>query len=166
MLRNAALLALLSGAITIATLNLGRAQAPTAPQGAAPQPYRPSLADLMTSTIQPRHIKLGLAGQEKNWPHAAYELGNLKGAFDRTAHAWPTYRTTDMADLIEATMKAPIEAVAAAIKAADADKFNEAYEQLTGTCNACHQSTDHALVVIRVPKTSPYPDQDFRPGKP
>ncbi len=166
MLRNAALLALSAGTITLATLNLGNAQSPAAPQGAAPQPYRPSLSDLMTATIQPRHIKLGLAGQEKNWPHAAYELGNLKGAFDRAAHAWPTYRTTNMADLMEATTKAPMDAVAAAIKAADAVKFNEAYKELTGTCNACHQSTDHSLVVIRVPKVSPYPDQDFRPVKP
>ena len=35
----------------------------------APQPptYRPGLGDLMTMTVQPRHIKLGLAGREKNW---------------------------------------------------------------------------------------------------
>jgi len=152
--------------ITLATLNLGSAQTPAAPQSAAPQVYQPSLSDLMTATIQPRHIKLGLAGQEKNWPHAAYELGNLKGSFDRAAHAWPIYRTTNMADLIAATTKAPMDAVAEAIKAGDAGKFNDAYEALTETCNACHQSTDHGLVVMRVPKVSPYPDQDFRPMKP
>jgi hypothetical protein len=166
MFRNAVLLALGAGAITVATLNMGSAQTPAAPQGAVPQAYLPSLSDLMTTTIQPRHIKLGLAGQEKNWPHAAYELGNLKGAFDRAAHAWPMYRTTNMAALIEATIKAPMDHVAAAIKAADAGKFSEAYEILTETCNACHQSTDHGLVVIRVPKVSPYPDQDFRQMKP
>jgi len=56
--------------------------------------------------------------------------------------------------------------VAAAIKAGDAVKFAESYAQLTATCNACHQSTDHGAVVIQVPKASPYPDQDFRPSKP
>ena len=71
-----------------------------------------------------------------------------------------------MARLIEATIKGPMEAVAAAIKAGDPGRFNEAYGQLTETCNACHQSTDHALVVIRAPKESPFPDQDFRPMKP
>jgi cytochrome c553 len=166
MVKNAMLLAIFSGAITLTALNLGSAQVPSAPQAIAPQSYLPSLADLMTTTIQPRHIKLGLAGQEKNWPHAAYELGNLKGAFDRAAHAWPIYRKTNMADLIEATIKSPMEDVAAAIKAADAGKFKDAYEELTGTCNACHESTDHGLVIIRVPKQSPYPDQDFRPIKP
>ncbi len=162
--RNAALLALLVGAITLAGLDLGRAQSPAPPQAAPP--YRPSLADLMTAAIQPRHVKLGLAGQEKNWLLAAYQLGNLKGAFARTAQAWPTYRTTNMADLIEATTAAPMEAVAAAIKAGDPGRFNEAYGQLTETCNACHQSTDHALVVMQTPRESPFPDQDFRPVKP
>jgi hypothetical protein len=160
------LLALVSGTITLATLDPGRAQTSATPQGTAPPAYRASLSDLMTATIQPRHIKLGLAGQEKNWPLAAYQLGNLKGAFDRTAQAWPIYRTNDMADLIAATTKAPMEAVAAAIKAGDAARFNEAYGQLTETCNACHQSTEHPLVVIRAPNESPFPDQDFRPAKP
>jgi hypothetical protein len=164
MSRNATLIALLVGAITLAGLDVGRAQPLPPPQTA--QPYRPSLADLMTAAIQPRHIKLGLAGQERNWPLAAYQLGNLKGAFARTAQAWPTYRTTNMADLIEATTAAPMEDVAAAIKAGDPVRFNEAYGQLTETCNACHQSTDHALVVMRVPRESPFPDQDFRPVKP
>jgi hypothetical protein len=166
MLRNAVLFALFAGTITLAALDPGSAQTSAAPKAAVPQAYLPSLSDLMTTTIQPRHIKLGLAGQEKNWPHAAYELGNLKGAFGRAGHAWPIYRTTNMAELIEATIKAPMDDVAAAIKAADAGKFNAAYQELTETCNACHQSTDHGLIVIRIPKASPYPDQDFRAVKP
>ena len=38
-----------------------------APSNTAPPPYRPSLADLMTSTVQPRHVKLAFAGREMNW---------------------------------------------------------------------------------------------------
>jgi hypothetical protein len=75
--RNAALLALLVGAIMLAGLDLGRAQSSAAPQAA--QPYRSSLADLMTAAIQPRHIKLGLAGQEKNWPLAATSSAISRG---------------------------------------------------------------------------------------
>jgi hypothetical protein len=36
-----------------------------------------ALGDLMTAFVQPRHIKLGLAGKEQNWPYAAYELDQL-----------------------------------------------------------------------------------------
>jgi hypothetical protein len=71
-----------------------------------------------------------------------------------------------MAALIEATTAAPIDDVAAAIKSKDVAKFAEAYAQLTATCNACHQSTDHGAVVIQVPRQSSYPDQDFAPHKP
>jgi cytochrome c553 len=71
-----------------------------------------------------------------------------------------------VADLITATTKAPMGDVAAAIKSGDAAKFTEAYAQLTATCNACHQSTDHGAIVIQVPKMSTYADQDFRPQKP
>ena len=65
--------------------------------------------------------------------------------------------------MLLATMKEPMESVADAIKAADVAKFNVAYARVTKTCNACHQSSERAVVVIQVPKISPFPDQDFRP---
>lgn len=161
MLRIATPLAILAGAITLTCINLGHAQVSTDPAAATPPAYRPSFGDLMTIVIQPRHIKLGLAGQERNWPYAAYELRELQGAFERTAQAVPTYRSMDMVGLVTATIKAPMEDVATAIKNGDATKFADAYAQLTATCNACHQSTEHGSIVIQVPKTSTYPDQAF-----
>ena len=166
MFRIAMPLALLAGAITLAAFDLGNAQAPADSEAGPPEAYRPRFGDLMTIAIQPRHTKLGLAGQEKNWTYAAYEFRELQSAFDRMARAVPTYRSMNTADLIGGTIKAPMEDVAAAIKAGDAAKFAETYAQLTATCNACHQSTDHGAVVIQVPKASAYPDQDFRPLKP
>jgi hypothetical protein len=59
-----------------------------------------------------------------------------------------------------------MDAVARAIKSAELGIFNKAYARLTPSCNACHQSTERAVVVIQVPKVSPFPDQDFRPPKP
>ena len=150
------------GAVTGGTVGLVRAQTPAAP---APAAYRPGFGDLMTMTVQPRHTKLGIAGQEKNWAYAAYELHELQEAFERAARVWPMYRQTNIAEMLPATTKEPMEAVAAAIKAADLEKFTEAYARLTATCNACHQATERAVVVIQVPKTSPFPDQDFRAQK-
>lgn len=158
--------AALTAAITLSVLGSGHAQTPAAPQAAAPQVYRPGLGDLMTMTVQPRHTKLGLAGQEKNWTYAAYELHELEEAFERAARVWPIYRKTNIAELIVATTREPMEAVSQAIKGADAARFAEAYGRLTATCNACHQSTERTFVVIQAPKTSPFPDQDFRPTKP
>jgi len=33
--------------------------------------------------------------------------------------------------------------------------------RLTEGCNACHATTDHAFVVIKVPSASAFPNQDF-----
>jgi hypothetical protein len=130
--------------------------------GPAPQPdYHPSLGDLMTSAVQPRHTKLGLAGQHKNWTYAAYELSELRNAFARIARTIPTYRNSDMAVLIDATTRGPLSAVEQAIRDADAKRFNSAYESLTAACNGCHRSQDHAMVVIKIPRGEIYPDQDF-----
>ena len=158
-------LMLLTGTLTAAVFGLGNAQTP-AQIPAEPQAYRPGLGDLMTMTVQPRHTKLGLAGQEKNWVYAAYEQHELQEAFDRAARVWPMYQKSDINALLASTMKEPMEAVAEAIKNADVGAFNDAYARLTGTCNACHQATERGFVVIRVPRESSFPDQDFRPVKP
>jgi len=166
MFRKILMLTLPTAAITATAFGLAGAQTTATPQDPAPQAYRPGLGDLMTMTVQPRHTKLGLAGLEKNWVYAAYELHELEEAFERAAHVWPIYRKTNIAELVVTTTKAPMEAVAEAIKSANVAKFTEAYAQLTATCNACHQSTERAFVVIQAPKASPFPDQDFRPPKP
>jgi hypothetical protein len=128
--------------------------------------YLPGLGDLMTMTVQPRHIKLALAGQQKNWTYAAYELHELEEAFERVARAWPQWQSIPIAQLITSATKDPIAFLAQAIKAADGDRFMAAYEHLTDACNACHQAANRPMIVIRVPDGSSFPDQDFQPSKP
>lgn len=134
-------------------------------QTAQPQ-YRPGLGDLMTMTVQPRHIKLAFAGREKNWTYAAYELHELEEAFERAAQVWPQWRSVPIAQMMDSATKEPMAAVSQAIKDADTNRFNAAYKQLTEACNACHQAADRAMIVIRVPELSSFPDQDFQPIKP
>jgi hypothetical protein len=136
-----------------------------AAQTAQPQ-YRPGLGDLMTMTVQPRHIKLAFAGREKNWTYAAYELHELEEAFERAAQVWPQWRSVPIAQMMDSVTKEPMAAVSQAIKDADTNRFNAAYKQLTEACNACHQAADRAMIVIRVPELSSFPDQDFQPIKP
>ena len=73
---------------------------PAAAAAQTPAPYRPGLGDLMTMTVQPRHLKLGLAGQEKNWPYAVYEGHELEEAFERIAKQVPKWRELDIGQLI------------------------------------------------------------------
>jgi hypothetical protein len=139
------------------------------PAAAAAQtaaPYRPGLGDLMTMTVQPRHLKLGLAGQEKNWPYAVYEGHELEEAFERIAKQVPKWREFDIAQLIAATVKQPLDDLEAAAKASDGQRFDAAYRQLTDACNACHKSANVGMIAIKVPDASAFPNQDFRAPKP
>lgn len=134
------------------------------PAAAAPTPdYLPSMSDLMTMTVQPRHIKLGLAGQYKNWPYAAYVLGELRGSFTRVAKTIPVYSSTDVAVLNASMVQGHIADLDKAIKANDSAQFATAYQRLTEACNACHVLLNKATVVIKVPDATMFPDQEFRP---
>ena len=65
--------------------------------------------------------------------------------------------------MMASTVKPPMAALDAAIKAMDTAAFTKAYADLTTSCNACHQSAGHLMIVIQVPTVSSFPDQDFRP---
>ena len=127
-----------------------------------PAPYHPGLGELMTAFVQPHHTKLGLAGNERNWPYAAYELGELTETFGDIAELVPKHDNLPIPEMIASTVKQPMAALDAAIKAMDAAAFTKAYADLTASCNACHQSAGHPMIVIQVPTVSVFPDQDFR----
>ena len=123
------------------------------------------LGDYMTAFVQPRHIKLGLGGQARNWEYVAYEQRELDETFELIEKAVPRYRSSAMSDLMQIT-KQPMADLEAAIKARDGAKFDAAYAELTDACNACHRSTEHPMIVIQVPKVSMFPNQSFAPPKP
>jgi len=165
----AATLCLASPAASVAQGDAGNAapvtpvQAPAASTPAAPQSeLHPSMGDLMTLLVQPRHIKLGLAGSAGNWNYAAYEVGELRGAFRRVGQTMPIYNKQDFPALIAAMATEPLEAVRTAIERHDRAGFQSAYASLTAACNTCHASLHHAAVVIKAPGSSPYADQEFR----
>jgi hypothetical protein len=160
------LIAAVAGLLALAGQSTSRAQSPSPAPPATTvltQPeYHPSLGDLMTMAVQPRHIKLGIAGKQKNWAYAKYELSELRNAFGRVARTIPVYRNTELGPLMNALTTDPLKEVEQAISAADASQFKAAYAKLTSTCNACHLSQEHPMVVIRVPDEAAFPDQDFR----
>ncbi len=139
------------------------AQQPASPPLAnAPVPYVMGMGDLMNTLIQPRHAKLGLAGKAENWPLANYALSELRQAFAGIVKAVPKFRGMPVGDLVDLALTQPLNAVEAAIKQQDAQKFAAAYEQLTQGCNACHMELDHAYVVIKTPDASAFPNQEFK----
>ena len=121
-----------------------------------------ALGDLMTAFVQPRHIKLGVAGTEQNWPYAAYELDQLRATLADVAEILPKYRDLSIPDMIASTVKEPLMALDQAIQAKDTNQFAAAYGKLTASCNVCHQAYDRAWIVIQQPTGPVFLDQDFR----
>jgi hypothetical protein len=144
---------------------------PPAPQAApaAPAvpavPYPMTMGDMMSTLVQPRHTKLGLAGQAQNWPVAGYAVGEIRQAFAGIAKALPKYRGYPVGELADAALSQPLNALADAIRLQDPQKFAVAYSQLTAGCNACHAALFHSFVVIKAPDAAAFPDQKFAPGQ-
>jgi hypothetical protein len=110
----------------------------------------------MTAFVQPRHIKLGLAGK------AAYKLDQLRETFADVAEILPKYRNLSVPNLITSTVKSRWWHSTGQFGLRTA-QFAAAYEQLTALCNACHQRYDRTLIVIQPPTAAAtFPDQDFR----
>jgi hypothetical protein len=123
--------------------------------------YLPSISDFMIATIQPRHVRLWVAARSGDWSFAAYELGNLKGAFDRLGRAHPVEHEIPLQEMISSVTSQPFEDIHKAIESKDRVAFSKAYGDLTSACNACHKATNHGVVVIRAPTDSSISDQDF-----
>jgi hypothetical protein len=125
--------------------------------------YVPGLGDLMIGRVQPRHTKIWLAGKEKNWPLAAYELDELREALEEVARYQPHWNDLPIAEMVNSVMADRTKALNDAIDTGDEAWFVAAYGKVTEGCNSCHRAADRGYLVIQVPRHSPFPDQDFRP---
>jgi hypothetical protein len=114
----------------------------------------------MITTVQPRHERLWRAEQDRDWEFAAYELGNLGGAFRRLGQAHPTEHDIPFPDMIASVTEQPFKDLHSAIQSKDSSAFDKAYADLTDACNSCHQALNHGVVQIRVPSRASTSDLD------
>jgi hypothetical protein len=135
------------GILTSRSIAAGLEATPPAPV----TEYLPSISDLMIATIQPRHERLWRAEQDENWEFAAYELGNLHGAFNRLGKAHPIEHDISFPEMIASVTEQPFTELDGAIHSKDHAAFAKAYADLTDACNSCHQALNHGVVEIRIP---------------
>jgi hypothetical protein len=142
-------------AAAILSIGIATSRGVAAGPEAAPSPqatgYLPSISDLMIGTIQPRHERLWRAGQDGNWAFAAYELGNLHGAFERLGHAYPVTQDISFPEMTASVTEQPFKELNSAVQSKDGTAFAKAYADLTAACNSCHQALNHGVVEIVVP---------------
>jgi hypothetical protein len=162
---------------TVALTQTAKKSAPASSRPAAPakpaaayqdQGFAPGFDDLMTMLVQPRHIKLYYAGSAKNWELAAAESRDLRASFGRIAQTIPKYEGDDVSLSMGNLMVPKLDALDAAIAAADSEKFAAAYKDVTAACNECHTYMEHPFLVIQNPDAasadSAHSDQDFKPS--
>ena len=125
----------LAGSIALAASVIGIAQSAPAPAAAPPAPlvildFKPTLSDLMTMLIQPRHQKLWAAGQQRNWTLAAFQLREMRAGFDKIAATIPKYINIDLGPTFINIMDSQVRAVNGAITSQNATLFNTAFADL------------------------------------
>ncbi len=136
---------------------------PLAASAQPKEPFTPGLGEIMTLQ-QMRHIKLWFAGQAGNWPLADYELDEMKEGFEDIGKYHPTHDGAPTGTMAEAIVAGEVAALSKAIEAKDKKQFAAAFDKLTASCNACHQSAKHDFIVIRRPAANPYANQVFTPA--
>src|SRR5262245_57071804 len=140
---------------------------PAAPKEVAkdlPKTYLPGLEQFM-NVILVEHNKLWFAGQARNWPLAAYELGEIKEVMSDVQDHIPTFKNLPLADMLDAVITREIAAVEKAIDAKDFKTFAAGYDQLTAACNTCHQGTEKGFIVIKRPTRPAFTNQDYSSRK-
>ena len=138
--------------------------APAAAQQPPAAGFSPGLGEFM-SLQQMRHLKLWFAGAAKSWALADYELDELKEGFDDVIKFFPVKDDMQIGQMAGATVIPTLPDLKRAIDAKDGTKFTAAFDKLTAACNACHQASNHAFIVIQRPASNPYSNQSFAPKK-
>ena len=119
--------------------------------------YKPGMGELM-SNIQLHHSKLWFAGENENWPLAAYNESLIQSAFKKIQ----LYHG-DKPEAKTASMIIPaLDSLSKAISEKNKGAFESSYLLMTVTCNNCHAVTSHAFNAITIPKIPPVTDQDFK----
>src|SRR6195952_2779094 len=109
--------------------------------------YTPGTGALMNTIVQPHHLKLWFAGQDKNWVLAEYERQELMGGFEKIQK----YHKDKPEATAVAMIYPAMDAVEKAIRDKDAKAFKDNFAVLTNTCNTCHKALKYEFNVIKVP---------------
>jgi len=130
--------------------------------------YHPELGEQML-TLQIRHARLWFAGKAQNWTLAAFELQEIKEAFDAVVEQNPEhaiFQPQRLADILPAMTKAPVAALRDAIDHGSRKEFEQAYDGLSAACTGCHKAAGNDFLTIQRPtaplldnlRTAPMPE--------
>jgi hypothetical protein len=113
----------------------------------APTPA-PRFGELMTA-VGRRFELLGRAGVARRWELAAFELGELREAFeDVPAAIVPADAKVDVRQLAKGFVPGMESALAGAIATRDETALVAAFSTAAQACNACHRASGKAFIEV------------------
>src|SRR5258706_4893902 len=116
--------------------------------------YHPELGEQML-TLQIRHARLWFAGEAQNWTLAAFELQEIKEAFDAVVEQNPEhaiFQPQRLADILPAMTKAPVLGLRDAIDHGSKREFEKAFDAMSDACTGCHRVAGNDFLVIQRPR--------------
>lgn len=105
--------------------------------------------------------KLYLAGQNENWELSSFYAHEIEETIEEIENAKVVDEGYDISALVGTMINPSFEKVEQSIHDQDTKSFADSYKLLVQSCNACHQTTEHEFVKIKIPVKGKAFNQDF-----
>jgi len=146
--------------LTLGLVQMSSAMAQPPPKD--PNNYVPGLGDLMGS-LQVQHGKLWLAGEQQDWPLAAYAVDGIKEGIADMIVLRPRYKRESIVEMLTLFTAKSLQDLEEAVEAKDSVLFMQAYDSLTEGCNTCHSNHDYGFIAIQRPTAPAWTNLRYRP---
>ncbi len=103
--------------------------------------------DVAMIEIGYRYGELYWGGLDQNWEYADYQAQKIQLALENALQRRPKRRAST-----EATFVPALSQMARVVQEHDAARFSEAFQQLTGACNACHAAEKFPTFYVEAPE--------------
>lgn len=94
-----------------------------------------------------RYKELYVAGMDENWEYAEHHIEELEEAIELGLQRRPKHEAA-----AEHFLKVAIPNMEKAIEKKNKDLFEEKFEELRVSCNACHMMRNHAFIKVKTPR--------------
>ena len=119
--------------------------------------YKPGFGELM-SNVQVHHAKLWFAGINQNWKLAEFEIHEIEESIEDIKKFQSEREETKSLNVISE----PLENLKPTIESKNLESFKSGFNNLTATCNSCHQAVKFEFNKVVIPTTPPYSNQEFK----
>lgn len=108
------------------------------------------------SDVEYHFANLWFAGEEEDWPLAAFYLNETRSHLNWTVRLRPVRRTStgnvDLRPILESVEKSGLAALKSSIDAHDTKAFESAYRQTLGECYGCHEASEKPYLRPEIPE--------------